>query len=152
MTTPVPVIRLKTWLATRWEWLLQHWLRVIGTSVLLILLLGMLGVFKTKQTKDAAVAHELLTDKQIRGKDRFIAQIKDSIRMRDSIIYQVIQVRDSAVVAAKLHEAKADSIIKTIAHENATPDPDATPERVEQFLTGYRPQAYALPGGLDSLR
>ncbi len=143
---------LKSAAAALWAWVLKRWLYVIAACVFLFLVVGSLGVFKTQETKQVAEERATLTARQINGKDRFIAQIKDSIRVRDSLITKVIYVRDSLKVAADHHEAKADSLIKTIAHENAATDPDATPAAVERFLTNYAPRAYALPGGLDSLK
>jgi hypothetical protein len=144
---------LKARLRALWAWALTHWLYVIAGCICLLLLVGGLGVFKTQETKQVAEEGAktlLLTKKEVKAAKKIIAANNDSIRTQTIIIRKVVHVRDSAVVAARHHEAKADSILNSKPDEDFTAPTTAT-VHVERFLTGYKPGAYST-AWLDSIR
>jgi Tfp pilus assembly protein PilN len=144
---------LKARLRALWAWALTHWLYVIAGCICLLLLVGSLGVFKTQETKQVAeegAKNLLLTKKEVKAAKKIIAANTDSIRTQTIIIRQIVHVRDSAVVAARHHEAKADSLLKSLPDEDFTAPTTAT-IRVERFLTDYKPAAYQTTW-LDSIR
>jgi len=143
------------WRASLWAWLMRHAFTVIGV-VLVCLFLSV--VFSGKKSQDVkevaeqAMTENVLTKKQVKQKDKVIAQKLDSIRTQTVIIEKIVHVRDSLKVVAKAHDARADSLIKTIAHESTIPDPSDTPERVQQSLADYKPRSWAISATGDSLR
>jgi hypothetical protein len=148
---------LKAWAAAGWAalgaWLMKHALTVFAAALIALAVLVLLSGKKSQDTKEAvqqAVSENVLTKKQVKAKDKAIALRDDSIRTQTIIIRKVVHVRDSAVVAARHHEAKADSILQSKPDEDFTAPTTAT-VRVERFLTGYKPAAYQTTW-LDSIR
>lgn len=143
------------WRSALWAWLMKHAFTVIGVVLACLFLSVVFSGKKSQEVREVAEQEHqqgVLKDKQVKQKDKVIAQKLDSIRTQTVIIKQIVHVRDSLKVVAKVHDARADSLIKTIAHESPTPDPTDTPERVEQLLTDYRPKAWAISASGDSLR
>lgn len=148
---------LKTYATTAWAWigakLMKHWMLVFGA---VLLVLAVLVLFSGKKTQDAtntveqAVHENVLTKKQVKAAEKIIAANQDSIRTQTIIIEKIVHVRDSAVVAARQHEATADSLLKSTPDEDFTAPSTAT-IHVEGFLAGYRPKAYATSAA-DSLK
>jgi hypothetical protein len=147
--------QLKALFITAWrgagDWLMKHvgylFLGCFALLVVVLLALGKTG----HDTSEEAQQQHALTKKEVKQKEKVIAQKDDSIRTQTVIIEKIVHVRDSLKGVAKVHDARADSLIKTIAHETPT-DPDVTPERVQELLSDYKPKAWALPAGRDSLR
>jgi delta 1-pyrroline-5-carboxylate dehydrogenase len=143
--------------AAAWAWvgaqLMKHWLLVFAA---VLTMLAFLVLFSGKKSQDAkntveqAVQADVLSKKEVKQKEKVIAATLDSIRSQTIIIRKVVHVRDSAIVAANHHEAKADSLIKALPDEDYT-SPSTATARVESFLSGYHAQAYARPGA-DSLK
>jgi hypothetical protein len=125
---------------------------VIGCCAAVMLVVGSLGVFKTQETKqvvEKGAKDLLLSKKEVKKAKAVIAAAFDSIRHQEVKNKIVAVQRDSAVVAARHHEAKADSAIKVLTHEILT-DADATPSRVFDRLASYKPSKYAV-GESDSI-
>lgn len=132
---------------------LRHWMSVF-LFVLAALLVSVLATGikseQVKQSADKAVKETVLTKKQVKAKDKTIRALKDSIETTQVIIETILESRDNALVVARQEEARADSLLKPILHENAVADDDATPTGLARALAKYRPQAYELGG--DSIR
>jgi hypothetical protein len=136
--------QVSAWSAALWAWLMKHALAVLAVVLACLFLSVAFSGKKSQEVKEVAEQAVVLKDKQVRQKDKVIAQKLDSIRTQTVIIKQIVHVRDSLKVVAKTHNHRADSLIKTIVHESPIPDPADTPERVEQLLTNYRPKAWAI--------
>jgi hypothetical protein len=149
--------KIKAIAAASWSWLGAWLMRHALTVFALALgLLAVLVLFSGKKSQDAketvqqAVQQGVLKDNQVKAKDKIIAATLDSIRTQNIIITKVVHVRDSVVVAARHHEATADSLLKSMPDEDYTSPTTAT-AHVEGFLSGYSPRAYAR-NGADTLK
>lgn len=147
-------LKVKAWLAARWAalgaWLMRKWLLVFAAALALLAFLVVFSGKKSQDTVEDAAQATVLSKKQVRHAEKVIAQKLDSIKVQTIIIEKIVHERDSAVVVARRHEARADSTLKTLRHETL-PDEDLAPASVYNRLAAYRPRAVALPGG-DSLR
>jgi hypothetical protein len=150
-------LKLKAWAAAGWAalgvWLMKHALTVFAAALIALAVLVLFSGKKSQDTKEAvqqAVSENVLTKKQVKAAEKIIKANNDSIRTQTIIIRKVVHVRDSAVVAARHHEAKADSILNSKPDEDFTAPTTAT-VHVERFLTGYKPGAYST-AWLDSIR
>jgi hypothetical protein len=144
---------LSAWRAAAWAWLMRHALTVFAVVLACLALSVIFSGKKSQDVKEVAqqaMSENVLTKKQVKAKDKIIAANNDSIRTQTIIIRKVVHVRDSAVVAARHHEAKADSILNSKPDEDFTAPTTAT-VHVERFLTGYKPGAYST-AWLDSIR
>lgn len=143
---------LKTAWAQLCAWVMRHALLVLAACLLVLFVVVVLSGKKSQDAKDAAVqavTTGTLTSKQVKRAEKALTQKADSIQKQTALIKKVVRTRDSLVVKARQHDARADSLLKHVSHEILA-DPAFTPERVAQLLTGYKPKAWAV--GKDSLR
>lgn len=98
------------------------------------------------ERKNAQVS---FSKRQVKAKDKIIAQREDSIRTQIIYIDRIEYVRDSTLAQLR----KKDAVIDSARRELTAPSTDDNPtlEYVAQQLENYRPQAYALPTK-DSIR
>jgi len=149
----------RNYVAAAWAalgaWLLRRALLVFAAVLVLLVLLVALSGKKSQravETVQQVMAAGQLTKKQVRRKDAAIAELKDSTRHQIVIIQQARHRADSAVVQARVHEARADSILHAPFDEIALPAAGTAAGRAQSFLSTYQPRAVAQPARADSLR
>jgi len=145
---------LAAWHLTVWAWLMRNALTVFAVVLFSLALSVLFSGKKSQDAKEAvvqAVSEGKQAQREVQRKEVVLARQLDSIRTQTIIIRQVVHVRDSAVVAARYHEARADSLLLNSLPDEDFTAPSTAAAHVERFLTGYRPGAYARPAG-DSLK
>jgi hypothetical protein len=150
-------IRLQAWLLDHWAkikaWSMRNVLLLFAAAIAVLVVLVVLSGKKSqdvKETGEKAWHENVLTKRQVKAKDKVIAQVLDSARTQAAANVKVKAESDSLKKVARHYEAKADSAINVIAHETLH-DTAAAPSAVFNRLAAYKPRPVVLASG-DTLK
>ncbi len=145
-------LELKTRALALWGWLVDRWLYVLMVCAALLLVVSVVGVVKTQETKEAtvqAVTEGKLSKKQVKTLQKSNAELDQKAAVSTAKAARSEHRADSTVRIARAATHRADSAVHALLHP-AVPD-DGLPAHIAQLLLNYAPRAYRLPNG-DTLR
>lgn len=132
-------------------WLMRHSLTIFFGVMALLAFSILIGGKKSQEVKEVAEqvkTENVLTQRQVKAKDKVIAARNDSIRIITIYKDRWREKSDSNAVVARKADAKADSLLRA---RPLLPDETPTSEYLTANLEAYKPRSWALPSG-DSIR
>lgn len=129
-----PGVRIRSWLA-------NHWPTSAGTA---LLCLGIFLAFHRAPPAPAGIPHSVLSRRQVRQAEQAQAARLDSIQREVRRIPHLLYARDSALVAARRQNDRANYLLKRLSHETPASAPPTGTGRLVGALANYQPGTYAL--------
>lgn len=136
----------------------RYWLFVLAAVVLLPVGYGFYVAWGVKRVADTGAAAPPLSHRKAVQLRAALVQEQAKREVAEVIALAAGVTVDSAKRAARRHDVAADSTIRSLHTTYASDDEIFTPaagaaaQRLDRFLSDYRPGAVALPGGSDTIR